>query len=466
MEAFLFDSSHDSYASRQRRAARHQEHEGGVSQIPIVEWEELVCLEDFLAAKPTKGNKEARRAAALRLVCCGELSRASRVFTSSGLAPSTADTTKKLALKHPPRVKSIDLLNTPHSEAINLSENVFYDAVRRSPRGSGVGPSGWRFEHFKVLIDNENTAKCLFSACSAIAKGILPPEIAKRMSSSRMITLPKKTVVHLLGETFVNDQVWKQACLSICVGGFGLTPLSSIAGPAFVASWSHTISELPSRFPHLKVIIDKFTCDASSLVGHAFRSYLPTNKKISDYKGIKKLQHQLSMSNFKEDFQHLVDAAPTARDEARFCSLQVKSAGAWLHALPTSYGFALNPCEFCLAFRVRLGLPVIISKWVESCNCNAPLDDSGYHLITCKTGGGPIWSLESIAGVWSECRRSLRIHHCREPRNRCTNSECRPDIIMFDAESGSNIDLDISLAHAWSSDVFPSSAEATGFAAN
>ena len=106
------------------------------------EWEELVCLDDSLAAKSTKGNEEARRAAALRLVRCGELSRASRVLTSAGLAPSTADTAKKLTSKHPPRVESIDLLNMPHSAAINLSENVFYDTVRRSPRGSGVGPSG------------------------------------------------------------------------------------------------------------------------------------------------------------------------------------------------------------------------------------------------------------------------------------------------------------------------------------
>ena len=172
------------------------------------------------------------------------------------------------------------------------------------------------------------------------------------------------------------------------------------------------------------------------------------------------------ISNFKTDFQHLVDAAPTARDEARFCSLQGKSAGAWLHALPTSYGFALNPCEFRLACRLRLGLPITISKWVEPCNCNASIDDSGYHFLTCKTRGGSIWSHESIAGVWLECLRSLRIHHCREPRNRYTNSECRPDIIMFDAELGANLDLDISLAHPWSSDVFPSSAEATGVAAN
>ena len=140
---------HDSYASRQRRAARHQEHEGGVSGIPIGEWEELVCLDDSLAAKSTKGNKEAHRAAPLRLVCCGELSRTSRVLTSAGLAPSTADTARKLTSKHPPRVNSIDLLNTSHSAAINLSENVFYDTVRRTPHGSGVGPSGWHLNTLK-----------------------------------------------------------------------------------------------------------------------------------------------------------------------------------------------------------------------------------------------------------------------------------------------------------------------------
>ncbi len=37
---------------------------------------------------------------------------------------------------------------------------------------------------------------------------------------------------------------------------------------------------------------------------------------------------------------------------------------------------------------------------------------------------------------------------------------------MFDAEAGSNIDFDNSLAHTWSSDVFPSSVEETGVAAN
>ena len=82
----------------------------------------------------------------------------------------------------------------------------------------------------------------------------------------------RKTFVHLLGETYVNDQVCRETGMSSYSYGWiwSITPLSSIAGPAFVASWSHTISELPSHFPHLKVIMDKFTCDASSPVGHVF----------------------------------------------------------------------------------------------------------------------------------------------------------------------------------------------------
>ena len=101
-----------------------------------------------------------------------------------------------------------------------------------------------------------------------LARSVEPTLLSEAMSIQDFQS--RKTFVHLLGETFVDDQVWKQACLPICMGGFGLTPLSSIACSVFVASWSNTISELPSCFLHLKVIMDIFTCDASSPVERAF----------------------------------------------------------------------------------------------------------------------------------------------------------------------------------------------------
>ena len=82
-------------------------------------------------------------------------------------------------------------------------------------------------------------------------------------------------------------------------------------------------------------------------------------------------------------------------------------------------------------------------------------DSSGYHQITCKTGGGPVWTHNSIMSVWSECLVSLQIHHRKEPTGRYSTSESRPDISVLDT-----------LAHPWSSDIFPLSATIDGAAAS
>ena len=65
----------------------------------------------------------------------------------------------------------------------------------------------------------------------------------------------------------------------------------------------------------------------------------------------------------------------------------------------------------------------------------------------------------------TDCFRVLHIHHRRELRSRYTTTGNRPDIVFFDSNIGNNVDLDISLAHPWSSDIFPSSAGVSGDAA-
>ena len=57
------------------------------------------------------------------------------------------------------------------------------------------------------------------------------------------------------------------------------------------------------------------------------------------------------------------------------------------------------------------------------------------------------------------------MHHRREPRHHYITSDNRPDITVFDFGSGSNTDLDVSLAHPWSSEVIFSSASTEGAAA-
>ena len=108
---------------------------------------------------------------------------------------------------------------------------------------------------------------------------------------------------------------------------------------------------------------------------------------------------------------------------------------------------------------------VCSSEWLRSCECGAALDDTAYHLLSCKFGGGPIWCHESISEVWMDCLRELHLPCRREPRHQYSNSEDRPDIVSLDPSSGLGIDLNISLAHPWSGEVFPSSAKIDGAAA-
>ena len=63
---------------------------------------------DLNGKSPTTGDN-ARKAAALRLVRCRELSRVFRILTSNGLAPSTGDTARKLISKHPSRSSVLSL---------------------------------------------------------------------------------------------------------------------------------------------------------------------------------------------------------------------------------------------------------------------------------------------------------------------------------------------------------------------
>ena len=121
------------------RGGKHCLHDVKIRYLKFLNWEwsELLHLNKSSTKKTVHDSKGARRAAALRLVKWGELSRASRVLTSKGLAPASEDTTTKLASKHPSRVNDLDVPLTSQ-ETINLSSSMLRNAIRRAPRGWGA----------------------------------------------------------------------------------------------------------------------------------------------------------------------------------------------------------------------------------------------------------------------------------------------------------------------------------------
>ena len=124
-----------------------------------------------------------------------------------------------------------------------------------------------------------------------------------------------------------------------------------------------------------------------------------TEDLLSNTKG---LQKKLSQNHFNTITSELLGNTNSFRQSARLRLLQGKAAGSWLEAVPMSPKFTLKPATFRLATRLRLDRSMPMSSAIERCECSKINDREGYHLPTCKTGGGPIWSHESVANVWCD----------------------------------------------------------------
>ena len=233
-----------------------------------------------------------------------------------------------------------------------------------------------------------------------------------------------------------------------------------------------SLNELPIRFPSLEPLITQIISGLQPIkpgsLSNAIRSALPDAYSLLDISAQpERLQHKLSAEKANQTATKFLENTTTLRDAARVCSLQGKGAGSWISAIPTSGKFALSTCEDHLAAFWRLSLPLPSNDEIQACDCGKPIhDSSGYHQITCKTGGEPVWTHNSIMSVWSECLASLQIHHRKEPTGRNSTSESRPDISVFDTEAGSIVELDIALAYPRSSNIFPLSATIDGAAAS
>ena len=64
-------------------------------------------------------------------------------------------------------------------------------------------------------------------------------------------------------------------------------------------------------------------------------------------------------------------------------------------AIPVSDKYAMEPSEYIIIVVscMRLGQAMPFGKWIDHCDCGCQLDEEGYHLLTCKHDGAPVWSV-------------------------------------------------------------------------
>ena len=67
----------------------------------------------------------------------------------------------------------------------------FKNTIKSATRGSGCGPSGWRYEHIQAIFKDDKSADLLYMMCNHIALGKVPSKIIPLLAGSRLIALPK-----------------------------------------------------------------------------------------------------------------------------------------------------------------------------------------------------------------------------------------------------------------------------------
>ena len=139
---------------------------------------------------------EARLDAAERMVCNGELSRAARILTATGLAPGNAETLAKLRdpVRRPPAptkpIRPGDLNHEPEIP-LALDPERYLENIRSAQRGIAAGPSGTRNEHQRELLEDITTTDNLVFFASRVAVGDIPEAIRAGLAVSRLTALAK-----------------------------------------------------------------------------------------------------------------------------------------------------------------------------------------------------------------------------------------------------------------------------------
>ena len=74
--------------------------------------------------------------------------------------------------------------------------------------------------------------------------------------------------------------------------------------------------------------------------------------------------------------------------------------------------------------------------------CGKDVDDKGYHLLTCKFGGGPIRRHDHFLDSYYDMLRSVDLR-CRKELTSQFEGKQRPDIAVYNYRDGKKLLLDI-----------------------
>ena len=114
-----------------------------------------------------------------------------------------------------------------------------------------------------------------------------------------------------------------------------------------------------------------------------------TKQLISSLKDLpnhpRKLQSHLNSKLKDKNFHRFLQDCQSKKDMARVISCGGPTAGCWVDAIPSSQVYTLSNGEFCTAL-LQLGASLPALRALDSCieQCEDPIDNFEYHLLTCR----------------------------------------------------------------------------------
>ncbi|XP_062506125.1 uncharacterized protein LOC134182711 [Corticium candelabrum] len=115
---------------------------------------------------------------------------------------------------------------------------------------------------------------------------------------------------------------------------------------------------------------------------------------------------------------------------------------------------------------MRLGASLPVLGNIEKCIplCGKDIDKQGYHLLTCKFGGGPIFRHDRFLDNYYNMLQEVGFHCRKELTAQFQNKQC-PNIAVYDFHEGKKLLLDITITHPWAQSNISGSSTMAGFAA-
>lgn len=274
------------------------------------------------------------------------------------------------------------------------------------------------------------------------------------------------TIADFVGSKFLLPSSLSDSCINqihqpIRAGGLGFSSVASIAPAAFTSSFALFASTLAAPlvlpaeaascrvYQELQKSLDSLFASIpeerlSLLIPRSSAELLAADSKVNPIKLQSKITTLLASVRNKK----LVREAGAPRHQARLIAASAPSAGLFLSVLPTEEALRMSTLNFCLAVRLRLGLPPSDGPLVgTTCACGKKIERDDHWLgcmLQAKTSAND--RHDHLKNLVRSCVQSAGCFHAAEPSVSLTDSR-RADIICTLDTSSKPIAIDVSCIH-------------------